>query len=75
MTSPTRKPDKGYENDIPTSGVDLVRSRTFTEIAPAFAFFVIPGCALSTLAEDLRNVVDSNKKMLAHYQVKKDAFA
>lgn len=49
--------------------------RTFTEIAPALAFFVIPGRALSTLAEDLRNVVDSNKKMLAHYQVKKDAFA
>ena len=49
--------------------------RTFTEIAPALAFFVIPGRTLSTLAEDLSQVVDSNKKMLAHYQVKKDAFA
>ncbi len=49
--------------------------RTFAEIAPSLALFVIPGHALSTLTADLSEAMDCNDKMLRHYQAKQDAFA
>ena len=35
----------------------------------------IPGPALTTLASDLSQTLESNQKMLDRYQAKKDAFA
>lgn len=49
--------------------------RTFTEVAPALALFVVPGQALPTLAEDLGQTLASNRKMQHFYQARKDAFA
>ena len=49
--------------------------RTFTEVSPNVALFVIPGCNLVEMAEALSGIVDSNKDMLKHYQEKRNAVA
>ena len=49
--------------------------RTFTEVSPNVALFIIPGCNLVEMATSLSGIVASNKKMLAHYKEKKNAVA
>jgi uncharacterized protein (DUF169 family) len=49
--------------------------RSFTEIAPALALFVIPGEAIASLADRLTRTLASNAAMLEHYRTKNDAFA
>ena len=47
--------------------------RTFTEVAPTLALFVISGAALATLPDALAQVAASNQAMLEYYQAKRDA--
>lgn len=49
--------------------------RTFTEVAPALALFVIPGQVLPTLADALGRMMASNEQMLSYYRARKNAFA
>jgi len=49
--------------------------RTFTEVSPNVALFVIPGCNLVEMAEALGAIINSNKDMLKHYQEKRNAVA
>lgn len=52
-----------------------VGMRTFTGIPAALSLLVIPNAALSTLAADLRQIVQANDQMLDHYKAKMTAFA